>query len=132
MRLRRLICGGGLLACLLLAAVKPAVIETDHRTGLLVLFRWQSGQIRFINSVTQEPVEIRFRIARVFQEFSVATDPLTEAYYTSGTYSLDAVAAAEKTAVLRLCSIRGISLKLGFYDIELSDGCLEVRLLWTI
>jgi len=120
------------LAFLLLAGVKPAVIETDHRTGLLVLFRWQSGQIRFINSVTQEPVAIHFRIGRVFQEFSVATDPLTEAYYTSGTYSMNTMAAAEETAVLRLCSIRGISLKLGFYDIELSDGCLEVRLLWTI
>jgi hypothetical protein len=68
----------------------------------------------------------------MFQEFSVTTDPLTESYYTSGTYSINAMAAAEKTAVLRLCSIRGISLKLGFYDIELKDGCLEVRLLWTI
>ncbi len=132
MHLRRLIFGGGFLACLLLAAVKPAVVSTDQKTGLLVLFRWQSGQIRFINSVTQEPVVIRFRLGRVFQGFSVSTDPLTESYYTSGTYSLNEAAAAEQTDVLRFCSIGGISLRLGFYDIELKDGCLEVRLLWTI
>jgi hypothetical protein len=94
--------------------------------------RWQSGQIRFINSVTQEPVVIRFRLGRLFQEFSASTAPLTEAYYTSGTYSMNAAAAAEETAVLGFCSIGGISLRLGFYDIEIKDGCLEVRLLWTI
>lgn len=132
MRLRRLIFGGGLLACLLLATVKPALVSTGQQTGLLVLMRWQSGQIRFINSVTQKPVLIRFRVGRVFQEFSVSTDPLTEAYYTSGTYSMSEAAAAEKTPVLRFCSIGGMSLKLGFYDIEIQDGCLEVRLLWTL
>jgi hypothetical protein len=123
---------GGTLACLLLAAVKPAVVSTDQKTGLLVLFRGQSGQIRFTNSVTQEPVVIGFRVGSVFKDFSVATDPLTEAYYTSGTYPLNAAAAAEATAVLRFCSIKGIALRLGCYDIELADGCLEVRLLWTL
>jgi hypothetical protein len=132
MPFRRLIFGGGFAACLLLAAVKPAVFATDQRTGLLVLFRWQSGQIRFINSVTQEPVVIRFRLGRVFQEFSISTDPLTESYYTFGTYRLNEAAAAEQTAILRFCSVGGISLMLGFYAIEIKDGCLEVRLLWTI
>ena len=77
-------------------------------------------------------MEIRFRIGCVFQHFSVSAAPMTESYYTSGTYPMNALAAAEKTAVLRLCSMRGISLKLGFYDMEINDECLEVRLLWTI
>ncbi|MCU0558232.1 MAG: hypothetical protein MUF67_13110 [Desulfobacterales bacterium] len=133
MRLRRLTFVGGFIACLLFAAAaKPAVVSTDQKTGLLLLFRGQSGQIRFINSVTGEPVVIRFRIGGLFRDFSVSTDPLTEAYYTSGTYSLSEAAATEATAALRFCSIGGMSLRLGFYDIEVREECLEVRLLWTI
>ncbi len=132
MRLHRLIIGGGILTGLMLVAVKPAVVSTEHQARLLLLFRSQPGQIRFINSITHKPVVIDFRVGRVFKDFSVATDPLTEAYYTSGTYSINQAVAAEETAVLNFCSLRGISLKLGFYQIELTDGCLEVRLLWTI
>ena len=91
-----------------------------------------AGGKPLINSVTGEPVVIRFRIGGLFRDFSVSTDPLTEAYYTSGTYSLSEAAATEATAALRFCSIGGMSLRLGFYDIEVREECLEVRLLWTI
>jgi hypothetical protein len=132
MRLRRLIIGGGLLAWLALMAVKPVIVTTDQKTGLFLMFRGQSGQIRFINSVTREPVVIGFRVDGKFNKFSVETSPSTEAYYTSGTYSMNKAAAEEATDVLKFCTIQGISLRLGFYNIELADGCLEVRLLWTI
>ena len=38
----------------------------------------------------------------------------------------------ESTNTLKFCSIKGISLTLGFYSFYLKDGCLEVNLLWTI
>jgi hypothetical protein len=119
------------VACFL-ALFKPAVIRTDHETRLAVLFRWQSGQIRFVNSVTERPVTIRFRIGSRFQAFSVSTDETTEAYYTHGVYDMSAMVAHEFTERLRFCSMKGISLTLGFYTIPVQDGCLEVALLWTL
>jgi hypothetical protein len=122
---------GGLLVSGLLLILKPAVVKTDNRAGLLVLFRGQSGVIRFVNSVTERPVAIHFRIGSRFQDFSVVTDETTEAYYTSGLFSLNEAVSRESTEVLRFCSMKGISLKLGFYDLYLKGGCLEARLLWT-
>ncbi len=111
---------------------KPVLIRTDHETRLAALFRWQSGRIRFVNSVTDHPVTIRFQIVRRFQAFSVSTDETTEAYYTHGVYALNDIVAEESTDRLKFCSIKGISLKMGFYEIEVKDGCLEVALLWTL
>jgi hypothetical protein len=125
-----LIIGGLLLICLL-SVLKPALIKTDNHAGLLVLFRGQSGTIRFVNSVTERPVAIHFRIGGRFQDFSVATDETTEAYYTNGLFSLNEAVSKESTDALQFCSIKGISLSLGFYDFYLKDGCLEVKLLWT-
>jgi hypothetical protein len=122
---------GGLLLVCLLSILKPALIKTDNHAGLLVLFRGQSGSIRFVNSVTERPVAIQFRIRGRFQDFSVATDETTEAYYTSGLFSLNEAVSRESTDALQLCSMKGISLSLGFYDFYLNDGCLEVKLLWT-
>ena len=102
------------------------------QTQLLALFRWQSGNIRFVNSVTEKPITIYFRIGRVFKDFSVSTDETTEAYYTNGLYSMNEAVSKESTNILRFCTIKGISLTLGFYDFFLKDGCLEVKLLWTI
>jgi hypothetical protein len=127
---RALIIGGLLLVCLLLI-LKPALIKTDNHAGLLVFFRGQSGTIRFVNSVTERPVAIRFRIGGLFQDFSVATDETTEAYYTNGLFSLNEAVSKESTDALQFCSMKGISLSLGFYDFDLKDGCLEVKLLWT-
>jgi hypothetical protein len=125
-----LIIGGLLLICLL-SVLKPALIKTDSHAGLLVLFRGQSGTIRFVNSVTERPVTIHFRIRGRFQDFSVATDETTEAYYTNGLFSLNEAVSKESPQALQFCSIKGISLSLGFYDFYLNDGCLEVKLLWT-
>ena len=115
-----------------LGLFKPAVIRTVHKTRLAAFFRWQSGQIRFVNSVTDHPVTVRFHIGRRFQAFSVSTDDTTEAYYTHGVYDMNEMVAKESTDRLRFCSVKGISLRVGFYAIEVKDGCLEVALLWTL
>jgi len=116
----------------LLGIFKPAVIRTDHNTRLAAFFRWQSGQIRFVNSVTERPVTIRFDIGRRFHGFSFFTDETTEAYYTHGLYDMNETVVEESTDHLRFCSVKGISLEIGFYTIEVKDGCLEVALLWTL
>jgi hypothetical protein len=131
MAARRLIIGG-LCALCLLALVKPAILESEQGARLLVLFRWQSGSLRFTNSVTGGRVAISFRVGGRFEGFHVATDAGTEAYYTSGLYPMNEAASRDATPVLQLCSMTGISLTLGFYDVHLSDGCLEVRLLWAL
>lgn len=115
-----------------LGLFKPAVIRTDDKTRLAAFFRWQSGQIRFINSVTDQPVAISFHIGRRFQAFSVSTDDTTEAYYTHGVYDMNTAVVKDSTDQLRFCSVQGISLTIGFYTISVKDGCLEVGLLWTV
>jgi hypothetical protein len=111
---------------------KPAVIRTERDTRLAVLLRWQSGQIQFVNSVTGRPVTIGFHIGRRFQAFSVLTDETTEEYYTNGLYDMNATVAKESTDRLSFCSVKGISLRLGFYTFSVKDECLEVALLWTV
>jgi len=117
-----------------LAVVRPAVMLSDDGSpaGLLVLLRGQSGTVRFVNSVTEKPVLFRFRVGGTFRDFTVETDPETEAYYTGGVGSMSAALAAESQHVLRFCSFKGISITVGFYHLDVSDGCLEVKLLWTI
>ena len=118
------------LVCLILI-LKPAVVKLESGTRLLVLLRWQSGKIQFVNSVTEKPVTIHFQIGGLFQKFTVLTDETTEAYYTNGLYSMNEAVSRESTNTLKFCTIKGISLTLGFYSFSLKDGCLEVELLWT-
>jgi hypothetical protein len=120
----------GLLLMCLVSGLKPAVLKTEDDSRLLVLLRRQSGQIRFVNSVTNRPVAIHFRIGGLFHDFTVSTDETTEGYYTNGLYDLTEVVAKDSTDTLRLCSVNGIRLTLGFYNFDVKDGCLEVRLLW--
>jgi hypothetical protein len=112
--------------------LRPAVVKTENHSRLLVLLRWQSGEIRFINSVTERPVRISFRIADRFRDFAAVTDETTEAYYTGGMYCMNKVLSKSATGVLRFCSIEGIHLSLGFYSLDVKNGCLEVRFLWTM
>lgn len=120
---------GFLLICVA-SVLKPAVLKTDEHTRLLMLLRWQSGHIRFVNSVTRKPVVIRFRVGSLFHDFAFSTDEATEEYYTHGLYSLNEVVAKDATDTLRFCSVKGIRLTLGFYDLDVKDDCVEVRLLW--
>lgn len=115
-----------------LLLVKPAVIRTENETRLAVLFRWQTGSICFVNSVTGQPVVIRFTIRSQFQNFSVSADETTEAYYSHGVYDLNHAVSSESTNHLKFCSMKGIILKMGFYTFSIQDGCLEVDLLWTL
>ena len=115
-----------------LLILKPAVVKLDSGSRLLVLLRWQSGEIQFVNSVTEKPVSIHFQIGGLFRQFTVSTDETTEAYYTNGLYSMNEAVSRESTHTLKFCSMKGISLTLGFYSFSLKDGCLEVKLLWTI
>jgi len=120
----------GLLLVCLVSGLKPAVVKIEDHSRLMVLLRWQSGQIRFVNSVTGRPVVIHFRIGGLFHDFVVSADETTKDYYTNGLYSLNEVLAKDSTDTLRFCSVNGIRLTLGFYDLDVKDGCLEVRLLW--
>jgi hypothetical protein len=129
---RRLLLILTIVSALFLGIFKPAVIRTENGTRLAALFRWQSGQIHFVNSVTGGPVTIRFRIGSRFQAFSFSTNETTEDYYTDGLYDLNRTVAKESTDRLRFCSVKGISLRIGFYTIFVKNGCLEVALLWTI
>lgn len=115
----------------LAAAVRPAVVVTEEAERRILLWRGQSGEIRFVHSVTERPVAIRFRVGRRFEDFSVAADPLTESYYTAGVHPWNERVALERTEEIRLCSMRGIDLRLGSHELHLAGGCLEVRLLWT-
>jgi hypothetical protein len=117
---------------ILLLLVKPAVIRTENKTRLAVLFRWQTGTISFVNSVTGQPVVIRFTIRNQFQDFSVSADETTEAYYSHGVYDLNQAVSGESTNHLNFCSMKGIILNMGFYTFTVKDGCLEVDLLWTL
>ncbi|OQW99126.1 MAG: hypothetical protein BWK74_02865 [Desulfobacteraceae bacterium A6] len=117
---------------ILLLLVKPAVIRTENETRLAVLFRWQTGTISFINSVTGQPVVIRFTIRSQFQNFSVSADETTEAYYSHGVYNLNQAVSCESTSHLKFCSMKGIMITMGFYTFTVKDGCLEVDLLWTL
>jgi len=130
-RRNRFLISGLSLVCLILI-VNPAVVQTEDHSRLLVLLRWQSGEIRFVNSVTGRPVSIHFRVGGLFQDFAVTTDETTEAYYTNGLYSMNDVDSKESVDILRFCSMKGIRLTLGFYDLDVKGGCLEVRLLWTV
>lgn len=123
------------LAAVLMAGfylVRPVVIRTDETTRLAVLLRHQTGEIRFVNSVTGGPVEIRFAIGDRFKDFSIHTDETTEAYYSHGVYDLGEALAAEATASLKFCSMKGIALRLGFFTSTIQDGCLEAEVLWTM
>lgn len=122
----------GITLAILLLLVKPAVIRTENETRLAVLFRWQTGTIGFINSVTGQPVVIRFAIRSQFQNFSVSADETTEAYYSHGVYDLNQAVSGESTNHFKFCSIKGITIQMGFYNFTVKDGCLEVDLLWTL
>ena len=122
----------GITLAILLLLVKPAVIRTENETRLAVFFRWQTGTISFINSVTGQPVFIRFTIRGQFQNFSVSADETTEAYYSHGVYDLNRAVSGESTNRLKFCSMKGIILTMGFYTFTVKDGCLEVDLLWTL
>jgi hypothetical protein len=128
---RRLLVAAVLLLLGLAWLLRPAVVSTDTGSRLLVLLRWQSGRIQFVNSVTGRPVSIGFRVGTLFDHFAMSTDPGTEEYYTDGLYAMNDVVTKQSTDTLRFCSINGIHLALGFHDLEVRDGCLEVKLLWT-
>lgn len=112
--------------------LRPVMIRTDDTTRLALLLRHQTGEIRFVNSVTGGPVEIRFTILDRFRNFSVSTDETTENYYSHGVYELNDAVAAESTASLKFCSMKGIALRLGFFTSTIQDGCLEADILWTM
>jgi hypothetical protein len=45
---------------------------------------------------------------------------------------MNATVAKESIDQLSFCSMRGISLRIGFYTFSVKDGCLEVTLVWTL
>ncbi len=131
MTARRVLLAAGLVAAGLAWLVRPAVATTEGRSRLLVLLRGQPGRIRFVNSVTGRPVEIGFRVGTRFHEFAMKTDRATEEYYTDGLYAVNDVVAHDSTNTLRFCSMKGIRLSVGFYELDARNGCLEVTLPWT-
>lgn len=128
---RRLLLAAFLVVLGLGWVLRPAVATTEDGSRLLVLLRGQPGRIQFVNSVTGRPVAIRFRVGTRFDGFAMSTDPATEEYYTSGLYSMSDVVSKQSTNTLRFCSVKGIHLVLGFHELDVRNGCLEVKLLWT-
>lgn len=121
------------LAALLLAAgsIRPVKIVRDHGTGSVVwLWAWQECRIKFINSVTHLPVDIRFGIPWTFSGFSARTDPGTEEYYTAGGYSWNDQLAKEHTRTLNYCSEVGIDVNMGESVFHEQGGCISLFLLW--
>ena len=122
--------------CSFLAAtpvlLRPVIIRTDETSHLAVFPRRRTGEIRFVNSVTGMPVTINFVILDRFRQFSVQTDETTRAYYSHGVYDLDATLADEATTSLKFCSMKGMTLRLGFSTYTIQDGCLEAELLWIM
>ena len=112
------------------ALVLPVRVRTDAGGSWLLLLRGQGGEVRFVNSVTGAPVEIAFRIGNRFHGFVVSTDAATEEYYTAGLHDLNRAAGRDATDVLRFCSMKGIRVRLGFHELIVKDGCLEVTLPW--
>ena len=131
MKIGRLAASAAIGAALMLL-VKPALLRTDDGARLLVFLRWQSGEITFVNSVTDRPVTIRFRVGGCFKGFSVITDEVTEAYYTHGLYDINRAAGGDSIQTLGFCSMKGISIAIGCYSMFVKEGCMEVSLLWTI
>uniref|UniRef100_A0A7C4RUX6 DUF1850 domain-containing protein n=1 Tax=Desulfatirhabdium butyrativorans TaxID=340467 RepID=A0A7C4RUX6_9BACT len=112
--------------------VKPAVVIQNGSETLALFWRFQEGTLHFINSVTDRPVDIHFRITSTFSDFRMVTDELTEQYYTAGGYDVNDRLKPETTSILRSCSIRGIELTIGNHHWHIEGGCLEVRLIWTL
>ncbi len=112
--------------------IKPAVVIQDGAKSLAFFWRFQEGNLHFINSVTDRPVNIHFRITSSFSDFRMVTDELTEQYYTAGGYNVNERLKPEATSILRSCSMRGMKLTIGNHQWLVEGGCLEVRLLWTL
>lgn len=112
--------------------IQPAVVIQNESETIAIFWRFQHGSLRFINSVTGKPVLIRFRIRNAFSDFRMETDELTEQYYTAGTYPINAPLHRESTDMLHCCSVKGMVLSIGDRTWPIEDGCLEVRLIWTL
>ncbi|MFH0785642.1 MAG: hypothetical protein V2B20_27355 [Pseudomonadota bacterium] len=125
-------CLAGIILSIAVYCVRLVVIRTDEATHLAVLLRHQTGEIRFVNSVTGGSVEIGFSVLDRFRNFSIRTDPVTEAYYSHGVYDLDRAIAGEVQTKLNFCSMKGIVLRLGFSTYKIQNSCLEAELLWTM
>jgi hypothetical protein len=112
--------------------IQPAVVIQNESKTIAIFWRYQDGSLRFINSVTGKPVLIRFRIQKAFSDFRMETDELTEQYYTAGTYTINGPLHRESTKELHCCSMKGMILSIGDRTWLIDDGCLEVRLIWTL
>ncbi len=122
-----------ILAALLFVAgsVRPVKIVRDHGSGFVVLlWAWQECRIKFINSVTHLPVDIRFGIPWTFSGFSARTDSGTEEYYTAGEYSWNEQLAKEHPRTLTYCSEVGIDVTVGRTSFREQGGCASLFLLW--
>lgn len=110
--------------------LRPVSVQGDAFKQTVWLWAWQSGQVRFVNSVTQTPVRIDFGLFNGFSGFNMHTDELTEQYYTHGSYAIDQRLFGEHSQRLHYCSMVGMSVQLGSRLFQVSDGCLEIRILW--
>lgn len=118
------------LAVTAAATVRPVAVRGDSGQRTLWLWAWQSGSVRFTNSVTHVPVRIDFRLGWGFDRFDMITDEKTVHYYTSGSYDIAPVLAQQRTRLLDYCSIVGMDIRLGRHRFHVADGCLHLRALW--
>lgn len=130
------------MGVLILALARPVKLRSDAwgsgpdvrgvRGGerLVWLWAWQHVDVRFTNSVTEAPVDIRFGLATAFDNFHMGTDEKTEDYYTSGTYRINDRLRSQRSRAQRYCTVVGMTVTLGSRRYRLADACLEMDLLW--
>jgi len=119
------------LFCLfLIVAARPIRITTDNFKKVFFCWMWDKGEVDFTNSVTGGKVRILFSLKNGFKNFKMLTDEKTENYYTSGTYDINKLLQKEKENQMFFCSIVGMKLKFGNYNLTLKNNCATVEVLW--
>lgn len=121
-----------------LLALSPARADSPAQTGSqTVLIQSQpqkvqvgtSGEVRFTNSVTGQPVRITFEVGvEQFTHFAMWTDMDTEGYYTSGEYRINDRLKGEAARTLNYCSQVGMELRLGEQLWKIKDNCLTLTI----
>ena len=115
---------------LFLLVFRPVKLTTDNDTKFLYCWAWDKGLVHFTNSVTGGDVKIKFSLLWGFRNFKMITDEKTEDYYTSGTYNINDLLKKEYKRKMFFCSIIGMTIKIGRYNIKLKNNCATMEMLW--
>ena len=111
---------------------RPVKLVTDNYSKILYCWAWDKGLVHFTNSVTGGDVKIKFSLLWGFNNFKMITDEKTENYYTSGTYNINNLLSKEHEREMFFCSIVGMDIHIGKYNIKLKNNCATLEVLWPL